>query len=114
MANCQRYYYRIKAQSTYNPYGTGWNRSTSAGLVNIQHPTTMRAAPTSIDYSLLSSTVLGISEALVATASLSTNDYGGTDMVCIDITSSALFTTGFMTLTAKASTSSYLGFSAEL
>jgi hypothetical protein len=111
---CQRYYYRIQSQSTYNPYGTGWNRTTSLGLVNIQHPTTMRRSPTSIDYSLLSSTVLGISEALVSTASLSTNDYGGTNMVSIDITSSALFTTGFMTLTAKASTSSYLGFSAEL
>jgi hypothetical protein len=73
----------------------------------------MRVAPTSLDYSLLSSGVLGASEALVATAGLNSAT-NGTDASTVDISSSSLFTTGFVTLTAKASTSSYIGFGAEL
>jgi hypothetical protein len=114
LANCQRYYWRVNAQSSYTPYGNGWNASTSAGQMVVKHPVTMRSKPTSIDYSLLSSTQLGASEALVATASLDSTNNLGTDASTISIASSALFTTGFATLTAKASTSSYLGLSAEL
>jgi len=111
---CQRYYWRVNAQSSYTPYGNGWNASTSSGQMVVRHPITMRVKPTSMDYSLLSSTVLGVSEALVATASFDSTNNLGTDASTITITSSGLFTTGFATLTAKASTSSYLGFSAEL
>jgi hypothetical protein len=114
LANCQRYYWRIYSQANYTSYGNGWNAGTSSGAMLVKHPVTMRAKATSIDYSLLSSTVLGASEALVATATLDGTNYAGTDTSVISITSSALFTTGFATLTAKNSTSSYLGLSAEL
>lgn len=114
LALCQRYYWRIYSQANYTGYGNGWNVNTSSGAMLVKYPVTMRAKATSIDYSLLSSTVLGASEALVATATLDGTNYAGTDTSVINISSSGLFTTGFATLTAKASTSSYLGFSAEL
>jgi hypothetical protein len=114
LINCQRYYWRIYSQANYTSYGNGWNAGTSSGAMLVKHPVTMRAKTTSIDYSLLSSTVLGVSEALVATATLDGTNYAGTDTSVISISSSALFTTGFATLTAKNSTSSYLGLSAEL
>jgi hypothetical protein len=114
LINCQRYYYRVNATSSYTPYGNGWNASSSSGQMIVKHPVRMRVQPTSIDYTLLSSTVLGVSEALVATATLDTTNNSGTDASTIVIASSSLFTSGFGTLTAKASTSSYLGFNAEL
>jgi len=111
LANCQRYYYRSNSTSNYSPYGFGWNASSTTGQAVIQHPVQMRVNPTSIDYSLLSSTVIGVSEALITTATLSgESSYLRTTL----FTSGTGFTTGFFTLTAKASTSSYLGFSAEL
>jgi hypothetical protein len=113
LALASRYYYRVNATSSYTPYGHGWNVTSSSGQVVVRHPVRMRVAPTSLDYSLLSSGVLGASEALVATAGLNSAT-NGTDASTVDISSSSLFTTGFVTLTAKASTSSYIGFGAEL
>jgi hypothetical protein len=66
-----------------------------------------------LDYAFLSSTVLGVSEALIASAALN-GDTNGTDTTTISITSSGLFTAGFMSLTSKATVNSYIGFSAEL
>jgi hypothetical protein len=113
LALAQRYYYRVNASSLYTAYGFGWNNSTSGGQAVVKHPVRMRNIPSSMDFSLLSSTVLGVSEAAITSASLGTSQ-SGTDTSTITINSSGAFTTGFMTLTAKASTSSYLGFSAEL
>jgi hypothetical protein len=109
---CQRYYFR-SGGATYANFGQGWNSSTSSGQAVVKFPVIMRAAPTVIDYSLLSSTVLGASEAAVATASL-TSGTTTVDAASVSITSAALFTTGFFTLTSKASTSGYLGLGAEL
>ena len=110
---CQRYYYRVNATSGYTPYGHGWNSSTSAGIVVIRHPVRMRVQPTSVDFATLSSTVLGVTESTVSGAAINSS-YNGTDATGLDISSSAAFTAGFTTLTAKNSTSSYLGFSSEL
>jgi hypothetical protein len=109
---CQRYYFR-SGGATYSNFGQGWNSSTSSGQAVVKFPVPMRAAPTVIDYSLLSSTVLGASEAAVATASL-TSGATTVDAASVSITSAALFTSGFFTLTSKASTSGYFGLGAEL
>ena len=113
LALCQRYYYRVNATSSYTPYGHGWNSSTSAGMAVIKHPVRMRVQPTSVDYATLSSTVLGVTESTVSSAAINSS-YNGTDTTGLDISSSSAFTAGFFTLTAKNSTSSYLGFSSEL
>jgi hypothetical protein len=112
LALCQRYYYRVNATASYTAYGHGHNTSSTAGLVIVRHPLRMRVQPTSIDYSTLSATVLAASESTVSSASIDST-YNGTDATGVSISGSG-FTTGFTTLTAKNSTSSYLGFSAEL
>jgi len=113
LALAQRYYYRINASTIYTTYGTGWNRSSSAGRALIQHPVIMRTSPSSIDYNLLSSTISGVSEALITSASMESN-HNSPFTTVLETGSSGAFTTGFFHLTAKNSTSSYLGFSAEL
>jgi len=113
LAACQRYYYRAtSASSLYTSFGIGWNRSTSAGQCQVQHPVQMRVAPTSIEYSTLSSTILGVSEAAITTLTLASSA-NGVLMTSMD-TSGSGFTTGVFFLTSKASTSGYIGFSAEL
>ena len=109
---CQRYYYRVNSTADYNPYGHGWNSSTSAGMAVIMHPVRMRVQPASVDYATLSSTVLGVTESTVSSISINTY-YNGTYATGVS-TSGSGFTTGFFTLTAKNSTSSYIGFSSEL
>ena len=111
---CQRYYYRVNSTSDYTTYGLGWNSSTSAGMAIIVHPVKMRVQPTSVDYAILSSTLLGVTESLVSSISINSS-YNGTDATGVSTVGSAVFTTGFFALTAKNnSTSSYIGFSSEL
>jgi hypothetical protein len=114
LANCQRYYYRVNATSSYTPYGNGWASTSSGGQMVVKHPVRMRVEPTSLDYSLLSCGVLGVNEALVTSATISAGSSNGTDASTVNVSSSASFTTGFLTMTAKNSTSSYIGFSSEL
>jgi len=113
LARCQRYYYRVNSQTSYNPYGFGSNSTTSAGQAIVQHPVEMRVVPSSLDYSNLASTVLGVSDVLITSAALLAVGNGKL-MSTISTSSSGAFTTGFFTLTAKQTTSSYIGFSAEL
>jgi hypothetical protein len=112
LAACRRYYVRFGTGSNYTPYGFGWNVSTSAGQAVIILPVSMRVEPTSVEYSALSSTVMGGSEAAITTVTL--NGEGGTDSVTLGTASSAAFATGFFTLTNKANTAGYLALSAEL
>jgi hypothetical protein len=112
LALCQRYYYRINATSIYTPYGSGWAASSSSAQALVQHPVRMRVEPTTLDYSLLNIGIPGVNESLVTTAVFDANN--GTDCSIVNCTSGGVFPTGFVALSAKASTSSYLGFGAEL
>ena len=114
LARCRRYYYRIYSQSSYNPYGFGWNNTVSTGQAIVQHPVEMRAAPSSMDYSNIASGVLGVSDVLVTTAALNTGTNGKLMSAVNTSSSTNSFTTGFFTLIAKQTTSSYIGFEAEL
>ena len=113
LARCRRYYYRVNSQTSYTPYGFGHNRTTSAGQAIVQHPVEMRAAPSSLDYSNLASGVLGVSDVLITSAALNAAGNGKL-MSTVDTASSGAFTTGFFTLMSKQTTSSHIGFSAEL
>jgi len=113
LAACRRYYIRFGTGSNYTPYGTGWNSSTSAGQAVVMLPVTMRVEPTSVEYSALSSTVPGVSEAAITTVTLS-SDASGADSVTLATSSSAAFTAGFFALTNKANTTGYLALNAEL
>lgn len=109
---CQRYYYRINAQTLYTNYGWSWVRSSTAGQAVIQHPVFMRVAPSSIDFSTLNSGLPGVNENSISTVTLTSGGNGNLS-TNFDYTGTG-FTTGFNAISAKASTSSYIGFSAEL
>jgi hypothetical protein len=53
LSACQRYYYRHTAAQNNTCFGVGMNQSTTAGNHYIKFATTMRTAPTSVDFSTL-------------------------------------------------------------
>jgi len=112
LAACQRYYARQSASGNqYTPYGIGYGSSgTTNALVTIKLPVTMRVNPTAIDYSAVTFQDTGG----LHTASSVTINQGGFDHVQVAIVSTGLTQNVPGALLANASTSSYLGFSAEL
>lgn len=113
LALCQRYYYRMGGLSTYQRFGAGTARSTTAGEINTIFPVTMRVKPTSIDFSTLTlddtfTTVSSVTNAVIDSAG------SGNNQVTTTCTSSGLTQGRFYNLEANNSTSGYLGFSAEL
>jgi hypothetical protein len=110
LALCQRYYFRITSNSTFSNFGYGWNASSTSGQYIVTFPVNIRAAPSSIDFSTLGSSVIGVSTASITTLSIAASSSntvqlsaGGTGMA-----------TGFVTLTGNNSTSAFVGVSAEL
>jgi hypothetical protein len=112
LASCQRYYWRQNAQDVYSFYGTGVSYSTTQGRALIPCPVPMRVKPTSADvlsiaaydgFSVLSATV-------ALEAAFCSNQIAG-------ISFSSLSTTAqgrVLMAVANNTTTSYLGFSAEL
>jgi hypothetical protein len=115
LAACQRYYWRLQAQTTGEFYGQGPNNNTSGGLMYVSYPARMRIVPTSQDYSLLflqqydssgnyrTANVTSITFQNVGTQSANANS----------TTASTSFTVGYMQLLSQAGLG-YLGFNAEL
>ena len=113
LAACQRYYVRFANGGTYNRYALGSAISTTAADVVVSLPVTMRTSPSSVDYStlLFDSGATGYTFTALTLDSLSKGPNSG-----------ALNGTGLTGLTQfrplwlanNNSTSSYVGFSAEL
>jgi hypothetical protein len=53
LAACQRYYFRLSTGANFRPYGNGVAGNTTNTDIIINHPTMMRAAPTSLEFSNL-------------------------------------------------------------
>jgi hypothetical protein len=114
LAMCQRYYFRFGG-TNYTPYGFGSTVSSTAGVITVNHPTIMRVAATSIDFSTLgfqdnsSGAPKAVTNATIAASQ------GWTNATTLDITGTT-FTASAVNgrLVANNSTSSYLGLSAEL
>jgi hypothetical protein len=111
LALCQRYYQRSTAPSAYSNYCIAFVRSATnvTGVYNL--PVTMRAAPTSIDYSTIC--IYTYSGAIIA-LSVVVLEFANTNSVSLlgTITGGTANDTG--QLLSNNSTSSFLGFSAEL
>jgi len=112
LAACQRYYVRFNTINAYNIFGTGINTSTTASNTQIPLPVQMRTAPSAIEYS-----TLGVAEgggSIVAVTS-ATWSYGSVNEVSLSTNvASGLTQYRPVHLFSNNSTSSYLGFSAEL
>jgi hypothetical protein len=118
LSAAQRYYVRLGANSgvvtsAYQAYGSGWTTSTTNGTVNIPLPTTMRVAPTVVDFSNIA--VQYMTGTLTAASALtSSTNYNGSQIAGIDATTTGTTAGGFCRLTNDNNTSGYIGLSAEL
>lgn len=113
LAACQRYYFRTQTGTTYLPYGLGIGKSATVVSTGFQLPTTMRIAPTAIDYANLyvfdTVTSTSISSAVQAGLNSTTN------IVYVEQTTGGGLTQFRPYYThSGTSTAGYIGFSAEL
>jgi hypothetical protein len=116
LAACQRYYYRITAQQAYSTYGFGFASSTTAMVGQIPFPVQMRSVATLADYSNIaaqSGSSTGTIPASTAVALEGSTQSLNSAMVAVT-TASGLVANQPARILATNTTSSYLGFSAEL
>ena len=113
LAACQRYYWRTGVQSAYGAFGNGSASSTTNCKIIIKNPTTLRVKASAVDYSTLcvfdGSSVIAISS-LAIDGNQATPDYSEID--CTVASGLTQFRPYF--LLGNASSSAYIGFSAEL
>ena len=114
LAACQRYYYRTTPNGS-SGYGglseTGIASSTTKVRCQLRLPVTMRIAPTSVDFSTLIVFDTVTTTAVTAVGLLyETSNCGGIELTV----ASGLTQYRPYTVNGNASTSAYLGFSAEL
>jgi hypothetical protein len=114
LAACQRYYWRSHTNSTYDNFALGYGKAGSTTIAQVPVPlkVTMRTAPSSVDYANLylydGSTNPSVSA--VTFAGLTTTP----DSAFVEATSAVLVASKPYVLNSGTSTSSYIGFSAEL
>jgi hypothetical protein len=112
LAACQRYYFRHTAATSYSPMGMGQARASTSTFPVVNHPVQMRIAPTAIEFSTLA--VTGPTGSVIAVSAI-TLDYAGTLASFLNTTVASGLTAGDASLlVSNASTSGYLGLSAEL
>jgi hypothetical protein len=110
LAACQRYYWRSGGDNAYQYYATGVFASTTAATIVQKYPTTMRVAPTSMEFS-----TLWVSDgANNFTPSNITIGFQSKDWARLDVTVTGATQYRPALLFANNSTSAFLGFSAEL
>jgi hypothetical protein len=113
LAACQRYYYR-QTSSSYTAFGSGNAGSTTLVKAFCQLPVSMRVKPSAVDFSTLAlydnATIVTGVTTLAIDANLSSPN-----VVNVDVTGATGLTQyRNYWLVANASTSGYVGFSAEL
>jgi hypothetical protein len=111
LALCQRYYWRTVATSAFGIFAFGMGTGSTTAVFPVNFPTTMRIAPTSIDFANLqwNDTTNG------NTISTLTIDNANPQMAKLNATSPSAITNLRPTmLFANNNTSGYLGLSAEL
>lgn len=117
LAACQRYYYRLGGDQTYQLLSYGPAHSTTRAYIPIRFPVTMRTVPSSIDWSTLA-LQRDPSQSIYSVTSLANlnNNGSGRDVFGLDVTigSASLSAGTAYILMTNGSTSAYLGFSAEL
>jgi hypothetical protein len=112
---CQRYYFRMKVGAIGEQFGVGFNNSTSIGQFHSSFPVQMRAAPSALDQSGTAADY-SVYNAAGATVCTSVPAYysGSVWGAGYRFTTAATLTAGQGCQAAAASTSAYLGWSAEL
>jgi hypothetical protein len=113
LAACQRYYQRFGGLTTYQTMGNGFADQTTTAIISVPLPTTMRVAPTSVDFSTLNLSTGGSNIAVTGLTILANNSGNGIAVVYPTV-SSGLTQFRPYALTSNNSTNGFLGLSAEL
>jgi len=112
LAACQRYYYRMGGTAAYTMMGMGSAISTTVARCLIVNPVTMRTSPTAIDFSTLA---IGDFVAGAITVTAAAIDAASPSGTTINFTTAGTTTTYRpYAVFSNASTSGYLGLTAEL
>jgi hypothetical protein len=117
LALCQRYYYRATPGGANNYFGIGQVASANTVVAGVLFPAPMRASPSALEQSGVASdykvAVAGSSQ--VACTSVPAHIHATSILGVVNFTSTSLGgTVGQSSQTAAGTTSSYLGWSAEL
>jgi hypothetical protein len=111
LAACQRYYYRAGGDAPFQRYSTGFASSTTVSIQDAILPVTMRTVPSLLEYSTLA-VYDGVTVTAVTSAAI---NVWSRNIATINATvASGLTQYRPYELIANNSSSSYLGFSAEL
>jgi hypothetical protein len=112
LAACQRYYWRAGGDAAYNGIGIGSSVTTTSSVIWVPNPVTMRAIPSSVDYSTLAITDYQNYGVSVSSLSLDNASRNG----CFVNTGHAASVSQYRMayLRTNNSTSGYFGVSAEL
>jgi hypothetical protein len=115
LAACQRYYYRWTAVDIFGQLAAGNASATTAAVVSVRLPVTMRTAPTSIDFTTIGT--YGLHDQVNAAVALTTLTIGRSnpDVILLNAgVSSGLTQYRNYNLGANNSATAYIGFSSEL
>lgn len=113
LAACQRYYFRMGGNASYEIFAFGGNPYSSTNCqFHLKLPVTMRVTPTSIDWNQLQANDNAWGGVVTA---VSVSSESGKDSVGVNATVASGYTTNRPTrLLSNGTTAGYLGFSAEL
>jgi hypothetical protein len=115
LISCQRYYVRFTAGSAYNLYGTGYAFNTTLVRSSLPLPVTMRAVPTTYEFSTASGFLLENNGSSTLTPSaLATSTNSSTTYAQLNLTVSGATAGAGYTLYSSNNTTSYIGIGAEL
>jgi len=116
LANCYRYYYRIKATTSYQMIGTGYAETSTTSLSFVKFPVTMRTNPTALESSGTNSNyfVTYQNQSTANTATPYFYQTMTTEGCGVYFTSAALLTAGNGIGHRIDVSGAYLGWSAEL
>ena len=114
LQRCQRYFFSLGGSATYQTYGYGMCFSTTAGMIGVPYPTTMRSAPT-VSTETLSSFVTKSGSQLGGAPTSLVADFPGINFANVELGGlSSMTNKDALRLYTNNSTATRLEFSAEL
>ena len=115
LAACQRYYWRVTADSSnvYASFGNGVVTATTSAYVYVQNPVVMRVAPDTVDFSTLTFANYGLTLYTVTALAFTSNRAGRLGSL-MTATASGMFAGQGGWLGSNNSATGYIGFGAEL
>jgi hypothetical protein len=114
LAACQRYYYRFGGENTYTSMGIGMAYSSTNGYAYVQHPVTMRTAPsTTVEFGNLA-VYDGFLVTAVTSLTLATVENGKNRAGLVFTVASGAVQGRVNQLIANNNSAGYVGLSAEL